>query len=116
MVERQKPKKVPIKSDSDSDGEKEDCMQSQFPHPVRREQLSDWSRVLHRSAPINKYFKVKIPWRTILVSFLFLIGGIVFLTWGLIELFEKSLSESYEKLILGLILFIPGSFHTVLAI
>ena len=71
---------------------------------------------MHRNAPVNKYFKAKIPWRTIFISFLFLIGGIVFLTWGLIDLFEKSLSESYEKLILGSILFIPGSYHTMLAI
>jgi hypothetical protein len=57
-----------------------------------------------------------VPWKTIFVSFLFFIGGLVFLSLGFIEWAETSFSDSYEKLILGSILFIPGVYHTVLAI
>jgi hypothetical protein len=57
-----------------------------------------------------------VPWKTIFVSFLFFIGGLVFLSLGFIEWAESSFSDAYEKLILGSILFIPGVYHTVLAI
>jgi len=71
---------------------------------------------LHRCAPENKYFKAKIPWRTIFISFLFFIGGVIFYAIGINELLANGISNAYEKLILGSILFIPGSYHTVLAI
>ncbi len=74
MVERRKTK------DEDSDEIVE------FQRLVSREQVHEWSRILHRSAPTNKYYIRKIPWRTILMCFLFLIGGIVFLTLGLQDL------------------------------
>ena len=38
------------------------------------------------------------------------------MAWGASEWSLKSLSDAYEKIILGLIMFIPGSYHTVLAI
>ena len=83
---------------------------------MQREQLSAWSKWLHRNAPQNIYYRQKVPWKTIFVSFLFFIGGLVFLSLGFIEWAESSFSDAYEKLILGSILFIPGVYHTVLAI
>ena len=40
----------------------------------------------------------------------------IFLSIGLNELLTQGISEAYEKLILGSILFIPGSYHTLLAV
>lgn len=81
-----------------------------------RDQLQEWARHLHRVAPVNKYFKAKIPWRTILVSLLFFIGGIIFLSIGISTAYEEgSFANCYEHFIMGSILFIPGSYHTVCA-
>ena len=46
---------------------------------------------------------------------LFLVLGTIFLTWGVHETLEEGFSTSYEKLLLGLILFIPGSYHSFIA-
>ena len=86
-----------------------------FPAVTSRDQLIEWQRILHRTAPANKYFKAKIPYRTICVSFLFLVVGSFFLAWAALELSEKGFSEAYEKIILGAIMFIPGSYHSFLA-
>ena len=81
--------------------------------------MQAYSRWLHRNTPANNYFRVKVPWKTILVAFLFLIVGTIMLYLGFDELLNgvgDSNTQAYEKIILGLILFIPGSFHTGLAI
>ena len=76
----------------------------------------DWSRELHAKSRSNQFFVEKIPYKTILVAFLFLIGGTIFMYLGLEELLTTgSISESYEKILLGLIMFIPGSYHSFLA-
>ena len=74
-----------------------------------------YSRYFHRHTPENPYFKIKIPWKTILVAFIFLILGTFMLVWGIQDTFEKPFSECYEKILLGAILFIPGSYHSFLA-
>lgn len=102
---------------SSSDEETDETLpEGSFPRIENREQLNTWSRVLHRSNPSNPYRRVKIPWRTILVSILFFIVGSLFLAWGVHDYQYKSGAEAAEKIGLGLILFIPGSYHTVLAI
>ena len=35
--------------------------------PMNYQQLRDWSRVLHNTAPENRFFRQKIPYKTILV-------------------------------------------------
>ena len=57
-----------------------------------------------------------MPYRTILAAFIFFIIGTALILWGLIEWSEKGIGEAYEKLLLGALLFIPGSFHTFLAV
>ncbi len=51
-----------------------------------------------------------------MISILFFIGSVIFYVIGINELLANGISNAYEKLILGSILFIPGSYHTVLAI
>lgn len=87
-----------------------------FPEPKTREELTMWSKLLHRRGPNNLYYRIKIPWRTILIAFVFFILGSIFLAWGSLECMSNGISEAYEKILLGLILFIPGSYHTFLAI
>mmetsp|Transcript_103987 Transcript_103987/g.143832 ORF Transcript_103987/g.143832 Transcript_103987/m.143832 type:complete len:85 (+) Transcript_103987:192-446(+) len=57
----------------------------------------------------------KIPWRTIIIANAFFVVGIIFLMWGFHDLMNKGLSEAYEKFILGILVFIPGSYHTFMA-
>ena len=83
---------------------------------MTRDTVQAYSRWLHRNTPENYYFKVKVPWKTILIAFVFLIVGSVLLCLGFSEMAENgNTSEVWEKIILGLILFIPGSFHSFLA-
>ena len=78
--------------------------------------MQAYSRWLHRNAPENRYFKVKIPWKTIIIALGFFIVGTGLLCIGFSEMAANgNTTEVWEKLILGLILFIPGSFHTFLA-
>ena len=49
------------------------------------------------------------------MAFLFLVLGTVLLGLAVADMMEKPVSECLDKLILGLILFIPGSFHSFLA-
>ena len=79
------------------------------------DKLAAYSRYLHNKVPPNLYFKQKIPWKTILIALLFFVVGTIFLVWGAQETFEVGLSTSYEKLLLGAILFIPGSYHSFIA-
>ena len=66
--------------------------------------------------PANHYFKIKVPWKTILIAFVFLIVGTGLLYIGFDEMMANgNTSEAWEKIILGAILFIPGSFHSFLA-
>ena len=41
--------------------------------------------------------------------------GSFFLAWGVLELVGKGFGDAYEKMILGAIMFIPGSYHSFLA-
>ena len=74
--------------------------------------------------PANLYDHKKVPYKTIFVSVLFFIIGTIFLYLGIEDYMEvggfssdsRPGQEPYEKLILGSILFIPGSFHTFIAI
>ena len=53
---------------------------------------------------------------TFFIAFVFLVVGTLFLFLGLEEMYTTgSITESYEKILLGLIMFIPGSYHTFLA-
>ena len=112
MVDRNIP---PARGLQHSDSSDEDIIEAS-PPPVSRDQLSAWSKLLHRNAPANLYPRIKVPWRTILVSLVFFLIGTVMLIWGVHDFRHKSLAEAYEKFILGLILFIPGSYHTFLAV
>ena len=47
---------------------------------------------------------------------MFFILGSIFLFGGIMKWTNSSLSESYEFILLGLIMFIPGSYHTFLLI
>ena len=87
-----------------------------FKRPLTKENIAEYSRWLHQNAPVNRYLKNKVPWRTILVSILFLVIGTILLTIGINEMIESgSVTQSWEKILLGVILFIPGSFHSFLA-
>ena len=72
---------------------------------------------MHAKTPANFYFREKIPYKTILVAFLFLVLGTIFLILGGQELTEEVIdwTKATERLILGGILFIPGSYHSFLA-
>ena len=69
------------------------------------------------------YKHTKIPYKTIAISVLFFIVGTIFLWMGIEDYIEvggftsssRPGQEPYEKLLLGSILFIPGSFHTFIA-
>ena len=102
---------------SDSQDEKQPEKRPQFKKPLTRDSVQAYSRWLHRNTPENHYFKVKIPWKTILIAFVFLVVGTILLYIGFSDMAELgNVTEVWEKLILGFILFIPGSFHTFLAI
>ena len=103
-------------SDSQDEKKEENKKAPPFKRPLNRESVQAYSRWLHRNTPENHYFKVKIPWKTILIAFVFFIVGTILLYIGFSEMVVNgNTSEVWEKIILGLILFIPGSFHTVLA-
>ena len=79
---------------------------------------------MHKSTPKNLFERIRVPHRTILVSILFFTLGTYFLFQAISEWIQhgkiygtgQAGAEPYEKLILGSILFIPGSYHTFLAI
>ena len=75
------------------------------------EEFRKYSRVLHRKQPKNFFFKQKIPWKTICFSLFFFIVGSIFLGIGLYSWTKSSIAEWYEFLLLGMIMFIPGSYH-----
>ena len=70
---------------------------------------------MHKKTPGNFYFREKIPWKTILIAFLFLILGTLFLYLGFSELQDGETGKAAERLTLGFILFVPGSYHSFLA-
>ena len=115
MVERRNAAKDD--SDSSDDDAPVPQMQGQGHRffPLTKDKLAAYSRYLHNKVPPNLYFRVKIPWKTIFIAFVFLVVGTVFLCWGLSEFLELGIQESYEKFLLGFILFIPGSYHTFIA-
>ena len=83
---------------------------------LTREKVQDYSRWLDRNAPGNRYERVKVPYKTILIAFIFLVVGSILLYLGFGELMASGhTQEAYEKIVLGCILFIPGSFHSFLA-
>ena len=96
--------------------DKKSHLKAPFKSPMSRETVQAYSRWLHRNTPENHYFRVKIPWRTIVVAFIFLIVGTILLYFGIQELMTEGSSEAWEKIVLGLVLFIPGSFHSFLAV
>ena len=58
-----------------------------------------------------------MPWKTIFIAFVFLIVGTIMLYLGFDELLNGESGQiAWEKIVLGLILFIPGSFHSFLAV
>ncbi len=80
--------------------------------------MQAYSRWLHRNAPPNRYLRVKVPYKTIAMAVIFFIVGTIMLYLGICTMMEQGTwsQEAWEKLVLGGILFIPGSFHTFLAI
>ena len=90
---------------------------------MQRSDMRNWSNRLHRTQPPHLYKHTKIPYKTIAVSILFFIIGSIFLFLGIEDYIETGAltsssrpgQEPYEKLILGAILFIPGSFHSFIA-
>ena len=87
-----------------------------FPKPILKDQLYAYSRWLHRKTPPNRYHREKIPYKTILVAFLFLILGVFLMYLGLEEYKAGDTNAALERWCLGTILFIPGSYHSVLAV
>ena len=83
-------------------------------------------------APPDLFAHFKIPFRNILVSIVFFLLGTYFLVDGINDSLsgpdinkqprknafgeEAKEVQPYEKILLGLLLFIPGSYHTVIAI
>lgn len=119
MVERTPTEEKKTEDGSSSSEEEAPTMarsSSAFPTPKTREELTAWSRLLHRRGPRNLYYRIKIPWKTILVAFIFFVLGSFFLIWGAQECHNNGIGAAYEKIILGLILFIPGSYHTFLTV
>ena len=104
---------------SDSDEKKlasKKQKEAPFKKPMNRETVQQYSRWLHNNAPPNRYFSIKIPYKTICIAFVFLVVGSIMLWLGIQEMLATgSATEAWEKIVLGLILFIPGSFHTFLA-
>lgn len=47
---------------------------------------------------------------------MFFIGGAIFLTIAFQKLLEEGIAGSYELFILGSIMFIPGSYHSFIAL
>ena len=108
------------KQTQDSSGSEEDLRPASsqeskhpFPRPLQKSQLYAYSRYLHRKTPPNYYHREKIPWKTIMVAFLFLALGVFLMYLGLEEYRAGETSNALERLCLGAILFIPGSFHSV---
>ncbi len=77
--------------------------------------LTDKSRVYHKKLRKNIFYRQRIPWKTILLSFLFFIGGTIFLLLFFEKWNREGFTSSYEFLLLGMIMFIPGSYHTFIA-
>lgn len=72
---------------------------------------------MHRKGKPNPFHFDKIPYKTIIIATVFFVVGTFFLCWGVHELHSTgSIAESYEKMLLGMIMFIPGSYHTFMAI
>ncbi len=46
---------------------------------------------------------------------MFFIGGLFFLAQAILKYLEGGITASYEFFLLGLIMFIPGSYHTFIA-
>ena len=85
-------------------------------YPLTRENLHAYSRYLHNKALPNRYYKEKIPYKTIFIAFLFLFLGILMFYMGVTELLAGDSSAALERFVLGGILFIPGSYHSFLAV
>ena len=89
-----------------------------------REDMATWSRSLHRYAPKNLFKITMVPYKTIAMSIFLFAMGTYFLIRGFNSIGqeptyndsgERMGPAAYEIIILGLLLFIPGSYHTVVA-
>ena len=47
---------------------------------------------------------------------LFFLGGLIFLSLGLLKIVDAGFFKAWEFLVLGAIMFIPGSYHTFIAL
>ena len=90
-----------------------------------KKDLQAWSRVLHANSGRNLYEIIKVPYKTIAFAFALFVMGVWFLTIGSQEYtLSRSLWAStsanspppYESLLLGVLLFIPGVYHVVIAL
>uniref|UniRef100_A0A7S3N2X0 Transmembrane protein 230 n=1 Tax=Strombidium inclinatum TaxID=197538 RepID=A0A7S3N2X0_9SPIT len=87
---------------------------------MTRDDLKKWSHRLHMNQPPNLFGKDKVPYRTIGYSFFLFLVGTIFLCLGFMDYVEtgsmttatsEESGRPYEKLLLGALMFIPGSYH-----
>lgn len=60
--------------------------------------------------------KQKIPWRTVIISLLMTLVGLTFIVLGIVQFYVNEFQHMGEEMLIGSILFVPGFYHTVLAI
>ena len=80
------------------------------------DELRRLARYFHFNMPENPYYREKIPYKTIIaVTVLFIIGTIFLTIFTMKMLEDGDFKKHYEFMLLGLITFIPGSYHVVIA-
>ncbi|CDW82088.1 UNKNOWN [Stylonychia lemnae] len=99
----------------DSDSQMKQSKDKPRSGPVTYDMLRQMSRRFHNYAPLNPFYREKIPYKTIIIAFLFFVGGLIFLGLGALKTMDEGFYKAYELFILGSILFIPGSYHTFIA-
>ena len=83
---------------------------------ILKDDIRMWSRKLHNHVPPNLYAKSRVPRKTICMGLLFFILGILFITLATLEsIHNKSIRETYLKIIAGIIIFIPGFYLILIA-
>ena len=71
-----------------SEEEKESSRKAPFKRPMTRDAVQAYSRWLHRNTPPNRYLKVKVPYRTIFMAFIFFVVGTIMLYLGFCDMSE----------------------------